>query len=152
LAWGGYSAPRPPEDAAPLEERVAWDSHLFSVKDLSGFTKYSVEATDGDVGHVTDVLVDDHDWAIRYLVVSTRDWLPGKRVLVPPQWVKVDWEDATLSLDLTRETIKAAPRYDEGVEITRDYEDSLFRHYCRQAYWSDDSLCYEPPALRKPGD
>jgi hypothetical protein len=152
LAWGAYSAPRPPEDAAPLEERRSWDSHLFSAADFTRFGNYTVSATDGDVGHVSEVLVDDEDWVIRYLVVSTREWLPGKRVLLPPQWVKVDWEDSTLSVDLTRDTIKAAPAYDDGTEVTRDYEDELFRHYCRQSYWSDDSLCYEPPALRPPDE
>jgi hypothetical protein len=145
LAWGANSAPRPPEDAAPLEEEKSWDSHLFSVKDLTGFTNYSVDATDGHVGRVTEVLLSDDDWVIRYLVVSTHDWLPGKRVLLPPQWTKVNWENTTISVDLTRDAIKGAPRYDESVEIDRTYENKLFNYYCRQAYWTDDSFCYEPP-------
>ena len=145
LAWGANSAPRPPEDAAPLEERVAWDSHLFSVIDVTG---YAVAGTDGDVGHVSEVIVDDEEWTIRYLVVATRELLRGKHVLIPPQWTEVDWENKSISVDLTREAIKAAPRYDQSVELDRAYEDALFRHYCRQAYWADDSLCYEPPALR----
>ena len=31
---------------------------------------------------VEDLLVDEHEWAIRYIVVDTRYWLPGKKVLV----------------------------------------------------------------------
>ena len=149
LAWGANSAPRPPEDAAPLEERASWDSHLFSVRNVTG---YAVAGRDGDVGHVSEVLVDDDEWVIRYLVVATRDLLPGKHVLLPPRWTQVDWENKSISVDLARETIKAAPAYDSGVELDRAYEDALFRHYCRQAYWADGSLCYEPPALTTPKD
>jgi uncharacterized protein YrrD len=144
LAWGAHSAPRPPEDAAPLEERESWDSHLYSARDLTGFTRYRVAAKDGHVGHVADLILSDGDWVIRYLVVNTRGWLPGKHVLVPPQWTKVSWEDATLTLELSREAIKSAPAYEEGVLIDRDYEAKLFAHYCQQAYWSDDAVCYDP--------
>ena len=41
-------------------------------------------ASDGDIGHISDLVVSDEDWAVRYLVVDTRDWLPGKHVLLPP--------------------------------------------------------------------
>ena len=144
LAWGASSAPRPPEDAAPLEERESWDGHLYSAREVTGFTRYSVAANDGHVGHVTDLILSDGDWVIRYLVVNTRDWLPGKHVLVPPQWTKVSWENATLTLDLPRDTIKAAPAYEAGAPIDREYEAKLFDHYCRTAYWTDDSFCYPP--------
>ncbi len=150
LAWGASTAPRPPQDAAPLEERESWDSNLFSTGDLTGFGRYSVAASDGDLGHIDGVFVDDENWVIRYLVVATRDWLPGKRVLVPPQWTTVDWEDRKISVDLSKDAIRTAPAFDDSVEITREYEDSLFRHYCRSAYWTDASLCYEPPARRPP--
>jgi uncharacterized protein YrrD len=150
FARGTLTAPLPAEDAARLEERDSWDSHLYSAKDLSGFARYAVTATDGDVGHVADLIVSDEDWAIRYFVVDTRDWLPGKQVLVPPQWTKVDWEGATVSAELTRDTVKAAPKYDTHVPIDRQYEAELYRHYCRQSYWSDDSICYDPPAPKTP--
>ena len=59
LAWGANGAPRPPEDAAPLEERESWDSHLYSARDLTGFTRYRVAAKDGHVGHVADLILSD---------------------------------------------------------------------------------------------
>jgi hypothetical protein len=143
FAWGSLTAPLPPEAAARVEDREPWDPHLYSAKDLSGFAGYAVAASDGDIGHVGDVVVSDEDWAIRYLVIDTRDWLPGKHVLLPPQWTKVDWEEAKVSVDLTRDAIKAAPEYDPGAPIDRGYEGNLYTHYCRQSYWSDDSLCYD---------
>lgn len=150
LGQGAYTPVIPPQDAAPLEERESWDPNLYSVRDISGFSGYTVAASDGDIGHLADVVVSDDGWAIRYLVVDTHDWLPGKHVLLPPQWTKVDWEDVRVSLDLTRDAIKAAPEYDAHAPITREYETKLYGHYCRQAYWSDDALCYDPHETQAP--
>ena len=57
------------------------DSHLRSTEGISG---YHVEATDGEIGHVDGFVLDDEAWAIRYIEVATRNWLPGKKVLVSP--------------------------------------------------------------------
>jgi hypothetical protein len=44
------------------------------------------------VGHVEDFLVDDRTWAIRYIVVDTLNWLPGRKVVISPGWIKtVSW-------------------------------------------------------------
>jgi hypothetical protein len=146
FAWGNLTAPLPVEAAAPLEERESWDSDLYSAGNVAGFGGYGVVATDGEVGHVAEMLISDEDWTIRYLVVDTRGWLADRHLLVPPQWTKVDWEHFTLSVDLTRDAIKTAPPYDTEGPVTREYENELYRHYCRQSYWSDDSHCYDPPA------
>ena len=54
------------------------DSHLRSCKAVTG---YHIEATDGEIGHVEDFLVDDETWAIRYLVVDTSNWWLGHKCL-----------------------------------------------------------------------
>jgi uncharacterized protein YrrD len=122
------------KDTAPGEK--AWDPHLRSTNDVSG---HRIHATDGEIGHVEDFLIDDQTWAIRYLVVDTRNWWPGKRVLVSPQWIeRVSWGEAKVFVNLTRETIKQSPAYSEGSVLTRDYEARLHRHYDRRAYWDDE--------------
>ncbi len=42
-------------------------------------TAYHVDATDGEMGHVDGFVIDDETWAIRYIEVPTRNWLPGKK-------------------------------------------------------------------------
>lgn len=61
------------------------DQHLRSAREVMG---YRIRAKDGKVGHVEDFLVDDAAWMIRYLIVNTRNWLPGKKVLVSCEWVQ----------------------------------------------------------------
>jgi hypothetical protein len=68
--------------------------------------------------------------------VKTRNWWPGKMVLVSPEWVeKVSWPESRVSVGLSREAIKSAPEYIESRPITRDYEERLHLHYGRAPYW-----------------
>jgi hypothetical protein len=97
-----------------------------------------LQARDGDLGEVDDFLVDDRAWTIRWLVVDTGSWLPGKRVLVSPEWVEtVSWSDRAVRVGLSRAQIESAPEYHPDAPLERDYEQRLFEHYGRRSYWSD---------------
>ena len=113
------------------------DPDLRSIHDVSG---HHVEASDGEIGHVEDFLIDDETWAIRYLIVDTKDWLPGKRVLISPKWIeRVSWSEKQVVVDLTREAIEQAPEYADDSPLTRDQETALHRHYDRPGYWQADA-------------
>jgi hypothetical protein len=111
------------------------DVHLRSTHEVSD---YYIEATDGDLGHVEDFLIDDETWTIRYMVVATRNWWPGKKVLVSPEWIRsVSWTDSKVFVDLSREAIKNGPEYNESGPLNRDYEKQLYEHHRRPEYWGD---------------
>jgi hypothetical protein len=139
--WGpafypaGVTAP-PAASTEAMADRIrkeSADSHLRSTKAVMG---YHIEATDGEIGHVDGFLVDDEAWAIRYIEVATRNWWPGKKVLVSPAWIeRVSWTDSSVHVGLSREAIKGAPEYFEPAPITREYEDRLHLHYGRPPYW-----------------
>lgn len=70
--WGRWSSPvamalppHPDPEAALAQDA---DLHLRSSREVTG---YHLHATDGEVGHVTDFLIDDVSWAVRYLSVAT---------------------------------------------------------------------------------
>ena len=114
-------------------QKESMDSHLRSTEGISG---YHVEATDGEIGHVDGFVLDDEAWAIRYIEVATRNWLPGKKVLVSPAWIEqVSWPESKVYVALSREAIKSAPEYLVSRPITRDYEDRLHLHYGQPPYW-----------------
>jgi len=113
------------------------DPDLRSTHDVSG---HHVEASDGEIGHVEDFIIDDETWAIRYLIVDTRDWLPGKKVLISPKWIeRVSWSKKQVVVDLTREAIQQAPEYTDSPTLTRDQGTALHRHYNRPGYWPADA-------------
>ena len=119
------------------------DPHLRSTREVYG---YYIQAGDGDIGHVEDFLLDDQNWAIRYLVVDTRNWLPGKKVLVSPEWISaVSWDKSSVVVDLSRETIEKAPEFRVDQPVTRAYEADLHSYYQREGYWERSGH----PELRK---
>jgi hypothetical protein len=131
VAAGYAAAPERTPEGTPPEQRG--DPHLRTTKAVIG---YNIEAKDGDIGHVQDFIIDDQTWAIRYMVVDTVNWWPGKKVVVAPQWIeRVSWEESKVFVDLTRESIKQAPEFNLTELINREYEDRLYDHYGRSKYW-----------------
>jgi uncharacterized protein YrrD len=113
----------------------AWDAHLRSARDMVG---HHIEATDGEIGHVVDLLIDDQTWAVRYLVVSTRNWWPGKHVLISPSWIsRVSWSESKVFVKLSQETIGQSPEFTDLSALNRDYELKLHGHYGRAGYWEE---------------
>ena len=109
------------------------DSHLRSTEGISG---YHVEATDGEIGHVDGFVIDDEAWAIRYVEVALRNWLPGNKVLVSPGWIeRVSWADSKIFTGLSKEAIKSCPEYLLSRPLTREYENRLYAHYGQPPYW-----------------
>jgi hypothetical protein len=114
----------------------AWDPHLRSTHDVRG---HHLQAVDGGIGHVADFVLDDESWAIRYLIIDTQNWWPGKKVLISPQWIQsVSWGESKVFINLSRESIKQSPEYREDSLPTREYETGLYRHYDREGYWVDE--------------
>jgi len=125
------------ERGEATEDEKKWDAHLRSTQYVSG---YHIQATDGELGHVEDFIIDDKTWAIRYFVIDTGSWWPGKKVLVSPHWIeRVSWSESTVFVNIDRAAIKLSPEYTEESLLTRDYEAGLYRHYHRQEYWGDEA-------------
>lgn len=106
---------------------------LQSARHLVGFY---VQALDGDVGHVEDLIVDLEAWQVRYLEIDTRNWVPGRRVLVAPGWLHgIDRPRRTVALDLPKDLVRSSPPYDRSAVLERGLEEALHRHYGRPGYW-----------------
>jgi hypothetical protein len=111
----------------------SFEPHLRSTRDVNG---RRVQASDGEIGHVDDFIIDDNTWTIRYLIVDTRNLLPGKRVLIAPQWIEcVNWSESKVQINLLRETIRQSPEFKDESLPAGDYESSLHRYYNRREYW-----------------
>lgn len=115
-----------------VEEQHA-DPDVRSVREVEG---YAISATDGELGHVEDFFVDEASWAIRYLLVDTRRWWPGKRILLSPEWImRVSWGNRAVIVDVTRDQVKNSPEYDPRHAPDRGYEERLHAAHGRRGYW-----------------
>jgi len=138
--WGSHSHIEPDlkQHKDFIIDKKSWDSHLRSTDDVSG---HHIEATDGNIGHVEDFIIDDETWAIRYLIVDTQNFWPGKLVLVSPQWIeRISWPEKKIFINLSCESIKESPEYTEAFLLDRDYETGLYKHYNRKSYWTKESV------------
>ncbi|QDL36783.1 PRC-barrel domain containing protein [Rhodoferax sediminis] len=137
--YGSPAAERAEEDNAYARSQESRqrddDPHLRSCNAVVG---YHIHASDGDIGHVWGLLMDEETWAIRYLVVDTSNWWLGHKVLIAPPWIKdLNWVDGTVSVNLTRQAVKDAPAYDAAMDLNRTQERGLHEHYGQAGYWSD---------------
>jgi hypothetical protein len=106
---------------------------LHLVTDMFGC---HLEATDGAIGHVTDLVVDDKTWTLRYAVVTTHNWWPGQHVLIAPAWIaRVQWRTREAFVDRSRKEIKSAPAWNPRALVGRPYEKRLYDHYGQPTYW-----------------
>lgn len=137
--WGTSQVPELPlHDEKKLNAGgKEWNPHLRSVSVVCGYT---IQSSDGTMGRVEDFVIDAETWAIRYLVVDTTDWWPGKQVLVAIQWIdQVSWDLSKVFVDLTRAEVKHSPEFTPAALITREYEVKLHGHFNREGYWLDPS-------------
>jgi sporulation protein YlmC with PRC-barrel domain len=115
-----------------VEEMEKSDPHLQNSRELLG---YHIQAQDGKIGYIDDFILNDETWVIRYLVIDTGNWLPGRKVLISPFWInEIVWAGSTAHLDLTQEAVKNSPEYDPSAPIQPEYEQKLQSHYNRSIF------------------
>jgi sporulation protein YlmC with PRC-barrel domain len=127
--WGMNPVPFVPPDFDPEAQKQQQQStsneadfHLRSTLEVTG---YHVQATDGEIGHVEDFLIEDETWEIKSLVVATGHWWSGKEVIVPRKEVnRVSWEESKVFVNITRDALLHEPEYQEQ----NAHDPRLFRH------------------------
>lgn len=117
-----------PQTTTEVQELVSSEeSNLRSTVEVSG---YQLQASDGEIGHVTDFLFDDERWIIRYLVVDTGSWLPGRKVLIAPTWIRrISWADKKVYFSLTQESVQHSPPFDPDLLDIEEYEEQMLAYY-----------------------
>jgi hypothetical protein len=111
---------------------------LRSLRDLEN---YAVSATDGDLGHVDDFLIDDEHWAVRYLVVKSGGLLDRRNVLISPiSFLRADWATQRFHLALTLDQISKSPDIDTAKPVSRQHESAYLGYYGYAGYWGQAGL------------
>jgi len=122
------------------QAEVSKDKHLRSVAEVR---HYVINNGSEDIGDVHDFIVEEGTWMIRYLVVDTGRWLPGRKVLIAPTWIEdVSWQEKKVAIWLTREEVKASPPYDPASPVNREYETLLYDFYGRPTYWKEAAAAH----------
>lgn len=139
--YGGYgsAATAPAAPMGPTGSRIATETeqkvttHLRSAREIIG---YHLHAKKGEIGHVEDFILEDENWVLRYFVVDTRNWLPGKKVLLSTEWIRdVDWSQSEVFVDIDKREVQDSPEFTPDAPVNREYEMRLYDYYGRPKYW-----------------
>jgi sporulation protein YlmC with PRC-barrel domain len=105
------------------------EPHLRSAKEVTG---YHIHATDGDIGHLSDLILEDTDWSIHYLIVDTSNWWMGQKVLISPRSAQdIRWTEQLVYLDVDRQKVRDSPPYDPAKPVDRAHEERMAGHYAK---------------------
>jgi hypothetical protein len=117
---------------------------LHRVSDLIG---HHLEARDGSIGKVKDLLFDDDVWTVRYLVADTGRWLASRRVLLSPFSVMPGAMDAKrLPVNLTKTQSEKSPSIETDLPVSEQHQRDLHAYYGWPPYWG-----IEPARLPRGG-
>jgi hypothetical protein len=123
----------PSNESYKREGDKEYDPNLRSCKAVVG---YQIHAKDGDIGHISGLLVEESTWAVRYFIVDTSNWFGGHKVLISPEWInEIQWNDRSVAVNLTRQLIKDAPKFHSSDELNREHEKAVCQHYGLNGYW-----------------
>jgi uncharacterized protein YrrD len=108
---------------------------LTSYSQLNGC---HLHATDGDIGSCKDILFNEQDFVVRYLVADTNKWLPLSRqvVISPISISKLNPDGHEIQVTMSKEDIKNSPSIDDCQPISRQYETLLMKYYGYGYYWT----------------
>ena len=126
-----YYPPRPLHVPAKEIHEEDLDTSLRSFEEVR---HYRIRGTDEHIGQVEDIIVDDQDWQIIYLIVDTSRWLPwSKKVVLSIDWLKkISYVNKEVAIDLNKEQIKNAPEFDPSHPIEINYEKALDAYFQKE--------------------
>lgn len=107
------------------------ETHLRSFNEIQG---YAVHAIDLRFGHIDDLIIDDVDWQILFVIIETKNLLPwGKKVMLPIEIInKISFLEREASVSLSREKILKAPEYKPAEAVNEEYEKVLYDFFGRK--------------------
>jgi len=106
------------------------------LKALASLKGFDLHATDGSLGTVSDFLFDDSIWKVRWMVVDTGNWLPGRKVLIHPSAViSAEHEARTLNVELTKAQVEGSPAILKDRPVSQQMQNSLYGYYGWNPLW-----------------
>ena len=102
-------------------------THLRSTHEMKGYT---IHATDGEIGKISDFILNEQTWQITFIVVKTGNLFSEKKVLISPSWIReVKWNVQEAIINVSVDAVKNSPEYDPSRPVETDYTQGLHDHY-----------------------
>jgi len=121
----------PPRPFHIPEKEISEDDIDTNLRSYNEITGYHIDSTDGRLGQVNDIIIDEEDLQIVYAIIDTSSWMPwSKQVIIPVSRLqKISYVKREVSIDLHSDTIKSAPEYEGIIELNVEQENVLDDYY-----------------------
>ena len=119
------------------EPRLPYGSPLSRPRSLCSFNTfltYRFRTQDAQMGYLSDVVAEDRNWAVLFLVISIGGKFGWKRFLVPPFWVQeANCHDSIFHLNVGMNLISDAPPFRQSRLVSHEYQQELLQMYYSNA-------------------
>lgn len=116
---------------------------------VTDFKNWEMNGLDGRIGVVKDVLVDDDNWSVRYLVVALDGRFSDRKILVAPTFItEADSFFQEFSTSLSKETVANCPRLEWVQPVSLQYKEAL-RSFLGPIAYGIGSLLLTPQLMLK---
>ncbi|MEO8328045.1 MAG: PRC-barrel domain-containing protein [Nitrospirota bacterium] len=103
------------------------------LRDLNKIKNCVVQGTDGIIGNVADMYVNDQTWKIHYMAADTGNWLQGRHVLISTESVvQPHVEIGSFRALVSQAQVEGAPAF----EIEKPFSWEKEREICNYYRWS----------------
>ncbi len=109
------------------------------LRDLNKIKNCVLQGTDGIIGTVADVYVNDQTWKIHYLAADTGNWLQGRHVLISTQsFVQSQMEVGSFRALVSKAQVESAPEFEIEKPISWEKEREICNYYQWSTYFPID--------------
>jgi sporulation protein YlmC with PRC-barrel domain len=109
------------------EEDVVYSNNLRSYAEITG---YRIETVDADNSFIADLIYNDSDWVINYLILDVGNTYSKEFILLTIKWIsEIDWSKSRIKVTLNQECLDKAPRLSADQKITKEYEREINLYY-----------------------
>jgi hypothetical protein len=120
----------PMRPIAPPETQIKEEDIDTKLRSFNEILGYTVNTTDGNHHRLSDIIVDDEDWQILYMVISDEN--NEHEVMFPINYVsEISYKAQSLNLNILSKDLKKAPEYNPASPVNTEYEKKVYDYYGR---------------------
>lgn len=99
FGWPAYWALDPQSGAELVAEKEVAEERDPYLRSVTEVLSYQVRTVDGDLGTLEDLVMEDANWFLRFIVARTGHVLSAQKVMISTQYVQtIDWASRLITL------------------------------------------------------
>jgi sporulation protein YlmC with PRC-barrel domain len=128
---GVHSMFNPDTPLTPPRKRIEEETIDTSLRSFNEIRGYIIHADDERFGHIEDIVIDDENWQILYVIIDTKNFVPwSKIVMLPIELIdEISYKEHEARINLSKEIITGAPEYVHEVAFESQFEKDLIDYY-----------------------